>query len=134
MLKCEKKHQNKQVLKRNILTECFNILRIFFLISEKTKCHGSKRHQCDHFRTTEKAQCGADLAATGQCSSPLHNTDLQNRCQKRHLLYNFGEKNDAGVENDPSFTFLGLLTVGLNMAWGRFRPQDMFRPLLPATG
>jgi len=33
--KMRKKHQNKQVFEQNILTECFNFLRMFFKISGK---------------------------------------------------------------------------------------------------
>jgi len=69
-----KHHKNKDVFKQNILTECLNIPWIFFLISgEKIKkLWGRKGPQCDHFRTSEEARCGSDLAATGQCSPPLH--------------------------------------------------------------
>ena len=57
---------------------------------------------------------GAHLYITLSCETDVKMTPALYLC----------EKNGAGVENDPSFKYLGLLTLGT---------QNMFRPLLLAT-
>ena len=59
---------------------------IFLIYPKKRNFVGSKRTPVCSFQDFRKSKIRiADLAATVQCSPPLHNTELQNRCQKRPL-------------------------------------------------
>jgi len=60
LINAKKKHQNEQVLKQNILTECFNILRIFlFKYPKEQNFVGSKRTPVKPFQVRKsKVWCG----------------------------------------------------------------------------
>ena len=66
--------------------------KFFLKYSKKTTFCGVEKDPSVTISGLQKKQgVGADIAVTGQCSPPLHNTD-----QKRPLLY-IVKKNDAGV-------------------------------------
>jgi len=110
MLKCETSIKiytySSKIYEKNVSISS----EIFSKIFEKNDIlWGRKGPQCDHFRTSEKARCGADLAATGQCSPPLHNTVLQIRCRAptwsifMDLVHFFGQIHKKSIQLSPYF-------------------------------
>jgi len=114
-----KKHQNKEILKQNILRDCFNILRLFlFLITRKTKFWGIKKCPSVAIAGLQRKQAVGRtwLCETGQCGPPLHDTDNEFK---------------TDVENDPVYLWKKKWCWGRNrpqvfLHWGRFRSQGMF--------
>ena len=84
----------------------------FFLISEKTKCSATKKDpsvtisglqkQQGVERTLLRLAKAAHLFMTLSCKTDVKKTPALCRC----------EKNDSALENDPSFKFLSLRTLG----------------------
>ena len=75
---------------------------------------GRKVPQCDHFEGLQKKQRmeqSWQIVRPASAANLFHDTELQNRCQNRPLVYILEKKNDAGVENKPSFKFAGHLTM-----------------------
>jgi len=127
MLKCEKsikikRHSNKFI--HRIFQYSQNI---FFKNIRKNKILWGRERPSVTISGSEKARCGADSAATGQCSPPLHITELQNRCQKRPLLHIGVKKMMLWSKSTPASNFKVF------SHWERFLPQGMFISLLLAT-
>jgi len=80
---------------------------IFLIYPKKRNFVGSKRTPVCSFQDFRKSKIRiADLAATVQCSPPLHNTELQNRCQKRPRLHIVVKKIMLGSKTTPALNFL----------------------------
>jgi len=111
MLQCEEGIKMKGIHTKYMNTKNHNIVKKIKYPPPQKKMWGWKRRLCDCFRTSEKARCGADLAETGLAAQLCMPLSCKTGVKIDPCAIS-PKKNDPGVENDPSFEFLGLLTMG----------------------